>query len=438
MQINSAAFSQPFAAGSRRTITMVVAVLVVAAVFARVWFPVLSSVSDRLHGELGASDYTSFYAAGKLVVDGHAGDLYDLDALHRVEIDSGYTLAADDTMPFFNPPFVAVLFAPLALLGPVDFGTALLAIVVALVIAGGFAAERMLGIEDRRLRLAFWLAYLSLQSVSWVVMEQQLSMLLFLGLLGFAFFQMRGDEGWSGVSLALLLVKPQMLLLLVALLIWKQRWDALRSLTLIAGALAAVSAVVAGLGVLTDYPRFVLDSTSWVNEMGIYNYAMFGLNGLVANLTGDDSPSMLLTGLLALPVLGAVAWAWRGDWEPTSSRFPLLMAIALLGALLLNPHLYLQDMVLMFLAAVFAARWAKQSRWSALWPLFIAAAWLPQFGGRYVQLNYGLPVLPLAMIALLLVATGLLWLSDRADDDHDEALEARLQAMKRRVLITAR
>lgn len=62
-------------------------------------------------------DFLAFFAAGRLVLEGHPAGLYLPSAITAIErtIIPG-PVGANGYMPFLNPPFAAVVLAPLALL----------------------------------------------------------------------------------------------------------------------------------------------------------------------------------------------------------------------------------------------------------------------------------------------------------------------------------
>jgi hypothetical protein len=62
-------------------------------------------------------DFTAFYAAGHFVATGQADKLYDIEAVKHYEQETGrrYGLSLGDSYgPYWNPPFYALIFAPLA------------------------------------------------------------------------------------------------------------------------------------------------------------------------------------------------------------------------------------------------------------------------------------------------------------------------------------
>jgi len=336
--------------------------------------------ADRLQGisaQGPTEDYVAFYAAGRLVIEGNGQDLYEGATISAREKElMGRPVGGTGSLAFFNPPFVALGFAPFSLL-PISIFPLVLTSVLALIAAGlGIVMTRFLDLRGISL-VAVLAGFLSLHSVYWLLVEGQLSFFVFSAWLGFLLFQLHGSKTLSGLSLVMGLVKPQMLILLLLLLAWRREWRVLTVFGFAAGLLVACSVVVAGPEALISYPRFLIQSTGFDGH-GVATEGMFGLNGLIARLTGDSTPSSLWLVALAPPILLLAVDAWRKA-PPGSPGFPLALAVSLSASLLLNPHLYFQDMILVALVLAFGAHGARRTaQTTSLWAVLAAAVWIVQ------------------------------------------------------------
>ncbi len=403
---------------SPRTGVYVLAALAFVFILAgtKSWASVADMYNDRFAGHSARGpheDYVVYYTAGRLVREGHGDALYDVRTLAHEEVESvGRSVGGTGVLAYFNPPFVAAAFAPLSAL-PIEVATVIIGIVTtALALAAGLGIQRLLGLEDWLQRLLLWLGFLSLYSVSWVVLHGQLSMVLLLGWLLFIVLQMRGRESLSGAALALLLVKPQMAILPVVLLLWKRRWRPLASFAAVAWALAMVSIAVSGPSVVIDYPRFLLESAGWENKWGVTPEGMFGWNGFAARLLDNNSAGHLtLTWTLSGITLLAALAAFQGDWAPRKPRFLLQCGALLMASLLVNPHLYMQDLSLMALALALALAYALRTNQGVLpWAALALSVWLVQLWGLRILDHAGVnlltPVMAVTLGALLLAQRG--------------------------------
>ena len=103
-------------------------------------------------------DYVAFYAAGQLVLDGNGADIFDIEVLSATEREvMGREVGGTGTLAFFNPPFVALFFAPIAML-PIEVASfVLLAVNVGLVVIAGLILQRHLRVHGFWLSAVFWL-----------------------------------------------------------------------------------------------------------------------------------------------------------------------------------------------------------------------------------------------------------------------------------------
>jgi hypothetical protein len=369
--------------------------------------------SSRFNGtaEQGEfEDYVAFYVAGEFVLEGNGSSIYDAEVIAEREHEIvGREIGGTGSLAFFNPPFVALMFAPLALLPLATAGLVLLLGNLILVIAAGAVLQRQLGITSWKASAALWLGVLSFEPALYVIGQGQLSMFLVWGFLGFFIFQRKDKPALSGLALALLLVKPQSAILAVLLLAWKRQWRALASFSGVAGALVIASVAVSGPAVLWQYPEFLIESSGWEDGYGVFTQHMYGWNGFLSTLLAQNSlPYVLTTILLTVASVGSVFFAFRGPWRASSPAFPFAVGALAVATLLINPHAYLHDVALIGLALGFALLGCRDSRKASSrffylglvalgWVLLSQTLWL-QYGSN---LNLVTPVLGALLIFLV-------------------------------------
>ena len=77
-----------------------------------------------------------------------------------------------------------------------------------------------------------------------------------------------------------------------------------------------------------------------------------------------------------MATVGAVLFAFRGRWQPAASGFPLAIGVLAVGSLLTNPHVYLQDTVIIGLALVLGfVGWRGKREMMSIWIAFSLVAW---------------------------------------------------------------
>jgi Glycosyltransferase family 87 len=409
---------------ARLSVLAIAAVLAVLFVSAAVvlWTDVLKTYEQRSSFEPreGRGDFIAFYVVGEFVLEGNGDEIYDLESLSRRENElMPPTDAESRELPFYNPPFAAGIFALISLLA-YDRALWLWLVVNVTALAACVALlDRLLVRESPLLRLLFALAAISSVPVYRALGLGQASLLVLL-LTTLAFTWLAEGRQRVGVMVGLLLIKPQYALLPALHLLLTRRREALVGLALVAAAALIASIGIAGPQVVVEYPRLLLDSSSWSEEKGIYPANWFSWTGFLHGLS-VSSPASTMLGL-TVGMLGAGAALFisaRNAHQPSSvlaGGAALTVAI-----LLLSPHVYRQDLVLLLLpAAVLLSLTNGVTRalavafllllWLVAWtPVTVPAVPEPPWSELSVEeLGFNLFV---PLMAVLLVS--LLWLANR-------------------------
>ena len=239
---------------------------------------------------------------------------------------------------FVYPPITAFLLAPVAVL-PHEAGRVL---ILLLALACVPVALRLLGVRDWR---CYGLALLTAPVLDTVSLGA-LSSALLLG--AAAAWRYRDRRDVAAPVTALIAVAK---LFLWPLFVWLLATRRFRT-AIAAGAIGLVLLgggwAVIGFGGLSGYPH-LLRVLSKVEA--VQSYSLVGL------LHMGGSSAMLLTSMLAVAVVAAVVLAARG---PNGDRRSFAVAVA--GALLATPVLWLHYLVLLFVPIALA-----RPRLSALW-----------------------------------------------------------------------
>ena len=339
----------------------------------------------------GHHDFLAFHAAAQLVRQGEAGRLYDaasISALERQVIAA--PVGAAGYMPFINPPFAAALQAPLALATEPAARIIWLLLTVPLAALCCWAAADGL---SPRLRLLATACLLATFPTFQVLVEGQWSFVMLAGCLGAFALARRGRPMAAGVCLAVLALKPPLLVPVLVALLLTRGWRTL------AGPVAAVLAVglvtlpFTGWSTQLDYAGYLVAVVgSHLDGAGAAGAAVWhggiasmeGLNGLVAGYAGQQNVVVVdaLTGAAAVAVValwgiaarrrrpglgsargrrlvvaGIVAALLTPDVRP-ALRLPLVLGVAALldvswlDQLAFTPHLFTWLLVAGFVVAV--------------------------------------------------------------------------------------
>jgi hypothetical protein len=316
-------------------------------------------------------DFPALYTAAHLVLHHSGRLLYDTTAVGAEELRlAGHPVGGTGTLAYFNPAFFAALLGPLGAIGMDRAYQAWTAFGLALLALDLWMLWRLAPQLSRRDRVLLSLAFLTLYPVSYGLELGQFSAVLVTAWTGAYLLLQRGRDAWAGVALAPLLIKPELLIPVALYLVWKRRWRVFAALLPATAAAIAGSIAVTGLTAALHYPGYLLDSTTWSGS-GVATNDMFNWSGIIAMKWDPAEFRLALAAVAALAAatLAALAYASRGTAAPRSQRYALEWLLVTMASVLVDPHLYLQDTVLLAPAAVAvlgAARADQRPRLAAI------------------------------------------------------------------------
>jgi hypothetical protein len=317
--------------------------------------------------ERGRADFTAFYTAGRIIAQGDASDLYDLEyqGIVQREILAPFGFAFPGGLLTYNyPPFFALAFAPLARL---DLTSAFRLWSLINVLLLGVSVRLLTHLYAPILPYAFWSGLLiaaTFVPIMRALTLGQSTMVALLAYAGFAWALTRRRDAIAGLSLALALVKPQFLLLPVLWLLFRRRWTALGGFAAGGAALLLVSCALVGAQGLRSFLDVLLLTPGSEGAYGVNPAIMPNIRGSVprlANLlSAETGLSVALDALAAITLIltGIVLYlVWRGCASapaagPVSLGLQLTLVIG--AGLLVSPHLNPHDLSLLVVSGAAA------------------------------------------------------------------------------------
>jgi hypothetical protein len=374
-------------------------------------------ISVRSHGGpdryARGIDFTATLTGATMIAEGRGGDLYDLAAQREAQVavvQPRGALREGALLPYIHPPFEAVVFAPFMQLpySALYFAwtaAAILAIMAALCMLR--AAVPIAGPAGWLLLLAIG-SFTPLHQGLWL---GQSAGFLLLGLCG-AYVAVKAERPWlAGAALALLALKPQLLLVFGLVLLLQRRWRPLFACAAILAAASAATALVLGPLWPLRYAKFLAGIGHWSGDTNEYPQIMFNWRGLVYNLLGTADPARigLPVALLSAATIGALVWAWwRLRAVGRDQADDILWALAVPAAILVAPHLYIHDLALLVLPAWIAVRLIAGGAWggwtSRAWLILLWIGYLLAFASLFRVENH--PEWPTVPGILVIVALG--------------------------------
>jgi len=297
------------------------------------------------------SDFFVFYSAGQIAASGDGDQLYDLDRQRSEQARTLETDAFDGFLPFAYPAFVAV---PYSLLAQVPFLWAYAISTLILLMATGATVWRLRScsptVSNQPLLVALAVfASQPLTATNFGGLATAFSLLCFAG---FYALMRRGHQAIAGVWLGLLFYKPQLVLPMLLLILWRRQWRVAGIASLVGFALGLLGVVIAG----PNWPRNFLDLARgefYTNEAQASGDRMISLLGCAEQIFGLKSVwAHLIAGLFGAVLVGLLLIAWRNA-RPAGSQFPLQFGLAIAVTLIVSPHALFYEAALLILPIIF-------------------------------------------------------------------------------------
>ena len=335
-------------------------------------------------------DFINMFAAARLVLTGHVDAIYDTVRFGAFE----QTLIG----PFsgigiwvYAPPSLLLVW-PFGLLGYVPSLVTWSVLGLAVLAFGawraGFRAIEIL------------ILVLAPATISVLVTGQTSN--VFLGLLLIAISARDGGRWPGGIAAGLLTLKPQLGFALPVLFLLRRQWRTIVLAIVVALLLAAVSAAIFGIDAWRSYINDTLAVLSAGERGNTGPFMALEPSVFMAGriLTGDANLALLVHGIVAAAAVVYGLWRIIGARTPDQQA-----AIALAATALITPYFHSYDGDLVVCAALLAARqWEAAGGLPRLLSYFVViGAWLLPDATQTLN-PMGLPIGPLLMIAVLLLA----------------------------------
>lgn len=211
-----------------------------------------------------------------------------------------------------------------------------------------------------------------------------------------AFLAFRADRTWlAGIALGFLIFKPQFLVAIPLVLLLSHAWKPLTGLLLAAGAQLAFARIYFGPTVMHAYfgTLWHMSGVIGASELSLAPIQMHSLRSFWTLLIPSPQLALVLYILCSIVTVILAAAVWESS-APLSLRFSALT----LAAVLVNPHLFVYDLLVLAPALLLLADWTLSNLQHPSAPtlrlLTYLAFVLPLFGplSRWTHLQLSVPV----------------------------------------------
>jgi arabinofuranan 3-O-arabinosyltransferase len=343
-------------------------------------------------GNIKFQDFIQFYISAHLIRQGRTDLLYD----QHVADQELRAIVGDQTrvrLPTVYGPQVGLAFVPLA-----RFSFPIAARIWAAISLAAVAACLSLiwrsCLSLRPHAPTVIICALAFPPVFHFFVRGQISALLLI-CFGAAFLAFRADHDWlGGFALGFLVFKPQFLVAIPLILLLAHAWKAFAGLALSAAGQLALTALYFGPAVVRTYFDTLQHMSRWIDlaELAPSPIQMHSLRSFWTLLIPWPGLSLALYLLSSVAAIAIAATIWK-----SSADLPLRFTALTLAAVLVNPHLFVYDLLVLAPALLLLADWmlshADHRNTAALSLLAYLAYVLPLFGplSRWTHIQLSIP-----------------------------------------------
>lgn len=343
-------------------------------------------------GNIKFQDFLPLYVSAQLIAHGRATELYD----QQVTAKSVHAVVSEVprvSLPNLYGPQVGLMFVPLARFSfPV---AARIWVVTSLLVF--FACFYLAWKSCPALRphsAVVLICSLAFPPLYHFFVRGQLSAVV-LACFTAAFLAFRAERTWlAGIALGFLVFKPQFLVAIPIVLLAAQAWKTLAGLVVAAAAQLALTSLYFGPAVMRAYFGTLWHISRMIGalELSLAPIQMHSLRSFWSLLIPWPQPAFALYLLSSIVIVFMAAVVWKSS-APLALRFSALTV----AAVLVNPHLFVYDLLVLAPALLLLADWIltnPQNPSSAALKLLTYLAFvLPLFGplSRWTHIQLSVP-----------------------------------------------
>jgi hypothetical protein len=381
----------PVLGGLRLSIAELITAAVLLALSAYLLVAGLADSWATAGGLLNASglavgrDFTMFWSASALALEGRAGSVYDFQVIR--DMQGLLTGVPDPAYPgWLYPPTALLLVTPVSLL---PYKGAL--IVWSMLGAGALGLVLWKVVRDP----GFVAALLLFPAVSLCLINGQ-SGLFLAALVGGGLVLLDRRPWLAGIVLGIATVKPQMMLLVVPCLLLGRHWRAIAGLAATFAALVVLSFLAFGSVTWAGFFDNVLGGVDILEHVRpLERMPSVLVAASLAGLSRDAATALQV--LVALLALAAAGWTWI-------RRLPMAVrgSALLFATPLFTPYSFDYDLAVLTVAFAWLSLEVIRRGWLPWEKTLTAILWVSPIAAWLLARATGILVTPLVLIACLL------------------------------------
>jgi hypothetical protein len=307
--------------------------------------------SPNFNGDVPGGDYLQFYLAARIFRDGEPWRLYDFTYVRDFQNDAAVMPFAtgDRSVLYIYPPFFVWFCLPFSYL---PFKAGAVAWVLFMTLCLVASVRILVGVSGGKPGACGYALLASiLFNPTLIALYSAQNATLSLLLLSAVYALLRATRPLAAGGLfALLAFKPQMILVISAVMLCKAQWRFLLGGLLVGLVLFGASLAISPAATM-DYFRLGPTFARW---MHLPNFPLAEISSWRGFwrllLAGWPTPyAETAAGLSTLATLLLLAWGLRGPWQTTAEDFPIRFAALVPATVLISPHLLAYDLTLLLI-----------------------------------------------------------------------------------------
>lgn len=352
-------------------------------------------------GNIKFQDFLPIYVSAQQIAQGDASNLYDQQVTSNLmQAVVGRPLRV--SLPNLYGPQVGLFFTPLARL-PFPVAARIWAAASLMIFFGCvyFVWSSCLTLRPHFVLVA--ICALAFPPLFHLFVRAQNSALV-LACFTAAFLAFRGNHVWlAGIALGFLAFKPQFLVAIPLILLISRSWAPLAGLVASVAAQPAFTRIYFGPSVMRSYFDTLLHMSRLIGsvELSLAPIQMHSLRSFWTLLLPWPDAAIALYVLTSIAVIALTAAVWKSS-APLAIRFSALT----LAAVLVNPHLFVYDLLALAPALLLLVDWSlfHIQHWPAqpVQVLVYLAFILPLFGplSRWTHVQLSVPAMAILLWTL--------------------------------------
>jgi alpha-1,2-mannosyltransferase len=382
--------------------------LAIYAIAVAGWIAISDGLIDHNGKPLG-TDFSSFYAAGSLVLDGRAADVYNMAAHYARE--QQIFGASTPYYGFLYPPIFLLVATPLSAMPYLLALAVWQAVSFALYLSVIGAIVRRIPVRDKlrnTLIRSLWLPVAAGFPAVFINLGHGQNGFLTAGLFGAALLTLPARPVTAGVLFGLLAYKPQLALVIPIALLAAGQWRTVAAAGVTVMALVGITSLLFGADLWLAFAASTETSRKLLLEQGEVGFEKLqSVFAAVRMWGGGIALAYAMQGAVSALVACGTAWTWR-----SACSYDLKAAILVVATLIASPHILDYDLVMLALAIAFTVSAGAAAGFRDYEISLLAAAWFVPLLARGIAGFAGVP------LGLMVMLTFYVFLMRRAMRDR--------------------